>query len=206
MSRRSRVGVVDIGTSNLASVTRVLGSLGAEVQTATRADRLGPIDRIVLPGVGSFATGMQRLVDGGWPERLRLAAADDTPILGICLGMQFLADVGLEHGTTAGLGFVRGEVVEMPAVGVRRPHTGWNSIHITQPDPLVDGVPDGSDVYFVHSYVFRPSDPSSVVVTCRHGESFAAVVRSGPVVGTQFHPEKSGPVGLRILANFVGSR
>lgn len=205
MSGRPTVGVVDIGTSNLGSVVRALGSVGAEVMTAAREEELGSVDRIVLPGVGSFATGMRRLTGGSWPDRLRSEAKQGTPILGICLGMQFLADVGHEHGKTDGLGLVPGEVVEMPDAGVRRPHTGWNAVRFVRSDPLTEGVPDGSDLYFVHSYVFRPTETADVIGTCVHGETFVAVVRRGSVVGTQFHPEKSGAAGLQMLMNFVGS-
>lgn len=191
---------------NLASVFRAIEKVGHTPFIAGTPAELDRASHVVLPGVGAFVQGMQRLDEGGWSEALRTTVAAGKPLLGICLGMQFLADRGDEGGPErAGLGFVAGEIRPLAEVteATRIPHIGWNALHYARTDMLFDGVPDETDFYFVHSYVFRPTDMADLLATVDYGGSAAAVVRRGNVWGTQFHPEKSSRAGLRLLRNFV---
>jgi glutamine amidotransferase len=201
-----KVGVVNYGMGNLGSVRRAFEDLGATVVIATEPSVLFYTDRIVLPGVGNFAEGMQRLRAGGWVEALNsLVREHQRPLLGICLGMQMLAAEGEEGGVTAALGFIPGRIRRIDALGctLRVPHVGWNEVDYTAPEPLFAGVPDGSDFYFVHSYAFEPSDDRDVVARTDYGVPLVAAVRHGVVVGTQFHPEKSSRGGRQLLRNFL---
>ncbi len=200
------VAVVDYGLGNLRSVTRGLERAGASPAVTDDADALADHDGVVLPGVGAFREGVENA--GPYREPLLEAAADGTPVLGICLGMQMLLSTS-EEAERAGEGEVRG--LDLVPGRNRRfegdrpvPHMGWNTVDVTREHPLVDGV-DGEHVYFVHSYYADPDDPATVVATTDYGVEFAAVVADerGTVMGTQFHPEKSGAAGLRILRNFV---
>ncbi|GCL65925.1 imidazole glycerol phosphate synthase subunit HisH [Pseudaquabacterium pictum] len=205
-----RVGVVDYGVGNLGSVLRALASLGAEATALRQPAELAEVDRLVLPGVGSFTTCMGLLDDGGWTTALQRQVQDHgTPLLGICLGMQLLASSGLEGahrpGGTPGLGLVPGRVVSLASLGCiqRLPHVGWNGVQPAQDDALLGGIPTGTDFYFVHSYGMVPDDSAHLLATTDYGLPVAAVVRHGPVCGTQFHPEKSGRAGFRLLRNFL---
>ena len=201
------VVVVDYGLGNLRSVTRGLERAGAAVEITDEPDRFAAADGVVLPGVGAFREGMENA--GPYREALAAVADSDTPLFGICLGMQMLLTES-EEADHAGEGDVRGLDL-IPGTNVRFergqtvPHMGWNELDVSRPHPLVEGV-DGEHAYFVHSYYARPDDEAAVVTTTDYGVDFPSIVadESGTVFGTQFHPEKSGETGLRILENFVG--
>jgi glutamine amidotransferase len=207
-----RVAVIDYGTGNLGSMLRALEELGAQPFLATHPDQILNATRLILPGVGSFTDCMGALADGGWIAPLRQAVSDrQTPLLGVCVGMQLLAGFGTEGATTdegtAGLGFVPGTVRHLRAqgCGARLPHVGWNAIQLgVNPDPLLAGIPDGTNFYFVHSYALDADTQDHVIATASHDVPFVAAVRQGRVWGTQFHPEKSSRAGFRLLRNFLG--
>lgn len=200
-----RIGIVNYGMGNLASVYRALEAIGYEPFIADFPADLHNASRFILPGVGAFAEGMDRLAAGGWIEEITRLVGAGRPLLGICLGMQFLADRGGEGGEREGLKLVPGEIRHLKDLGCaeRIPHVGWNNIARTRDDPLLEGIDSGTDFYFVHSYAFVPTGPDSLLASVDYGGDVAAVVRRGNVWGTQFHPEKSSKAGLRLLRNFV---
>ncbi|UWG48915.1 Glutamine amidotransferase [Halanaeroarchaeum sp. HSR-CO] len=200
------VMVVDYGLGNLRSATRGLERAGASVTISDDPADLQDADGIVLPGVGAFGDGMENA--GPFREDLVSAAEDGVPILGICLGMQMLLTSSEEaeregQGDVQGLDLIPGRNVRFTG-NQKVPHMGWNDLSVERAHPLVEGV-DGGYAYFVHSYYAEPDDPTTVVATTKYGVEFPAVVanEAGNVFGTQFHPEKSGETGLRVLQNFV---
>ena len=197
-----KVAVIDYGLGNLGSVRRAVAELGAEPVLADKPEQLASADRVILPGVGSFADGMALLRERGWVGALRKTGK---PVLGICLGMQLLASRGTEGGDSEGLDLIPGEVVGLDTLGceLRIPHVGWNSVAVDDPGRILRGITSGTDFYFVHSYVFRPREPADVVATTSYGVPVTAVVGRGNVMGTQFHPEKSSKAGFRVLRNFL---
>jgi glutamine amidotransferase len=202
----AEVVVVDYGLGNLRSVTRGLERAGAAVDITEDPAALSAADGVVLPGVGAFSEGMDNA--GPFRKPLLEVAASDTPLFGICLGMQMLLTDSEEahhegQGEAAGLDLVPGTNVRF-GEGQKVPHMGWNELAVQRDHPLVDGI-DGEYAYFVHSYYAQPEDQHAVVATTDYGLDFPSVVAddSGTVFGTQFHPEKSGETGLRILRNFV---
>jgi glutamine amidotransferase len=200
------VGVVDYGAGNIQSVINAVRRLGATCEVLRSPFELHRCRRIVLPGVGSFAAAMNRLVKLGWPSALGTAVLEERrPFLGICLGMQLLATVGEEAGGAKGLGWVEGIVARLPETDepVAIPHMGWNDVKVSPHSTMFHGVPPQSDFYFVHSFVLQPSEASIVTATCTHGTEFTAAIEQGHIWGTQFHPEKSQKSGLMLLANFV---
>jgi glutamine amidotransferase len=200
-----RVAIVNYGMGNLGSVVRALDDLGAEPVIADRPAALLDAHRVVLPGVGAYAEGMARLREGGWADALSRLVRDGRPLLGICLGMQMLAEAGEEGGVCEGLGFVSGRVRRLSTLGctLRLPHVGWNEIAYAQAGPLFEHIPAGSDFYFVHSYVVADLVPSELTATANYGVPMAAAVQRGHVFGTQFHPEKSSKAGRQLLRNFL---
>ncbi len=199
----THVGIVDVGIANLGSIRRILGEIATHTTLIRGPGDLKGVDRIVLPGVGSFAEGMARLRYSHIAEMVRAAAAERTPILGICLGMQLLADSGEEHGHTEGLGLIGGTVKRMnESHGIRVPHVGWNSVKVAKESMLLRSVEVGSDFYFTHSFVFSPADDADIVGVTAHGEEFCAAVERENIMGVQFHPEKSSIVGQTVLRNF----
>lgn len=206
-----KVGVIDYGVGNLGSVIRAIEEVRVDVVLINRATDMHAMDCLILPGVGNFTECMALLDGGGWADALRDEVLGyDRPLLGVCLGMQLLADSSTEGtvggGVTNGLGLIPGEVRHLRDLGCaeRTPHIGWNAVRPTSTaDHLFAGIPDGTDFYFVHSFGFVPADRSSVVATTEHGVPITAAVQSGRVWGTQFHPEKSSRAGLRLLRNFV---
>jgi len=202
----AEVVVVDYGLGNLRSVTRGLERAGAEVTLSADPDDIGRADGIVLPGVGAFSEGMENA--GPFREALEAEAEAGTPLFGICLGMQMLLTTSEEadhagQGDAEGLDLVPGKNVRF-SHDQTVPHMGWNELDVQRDHPLVEGI-DGEYAYFVHSYYAVPEDDDAVVATTDYGTDFASIVASeaGNVFGTQFHPEKSGETGLRILRNYV---
>lgn len=199
--------VIDYGMGNLASVRRAFEECGATVEVSDDPLRLADADRIVLPGVGAFADGMATLDAAGWPAALRAALENpQVRLLGICLGMQLLADVGHEGGETRGLGLLAGEVRRFePRQNERIPHVGWNNVMPAAENALLNEIPAGTDFYFVHSYHFRVAEPETVLATTPYCGEFVSVVGRGNVFGTQFHPEKSSAAGFRLIRNFLAA-
>lgn len=205
----SRVALIDYGSGNLHSCGRALVAAAAgahDIQITARPEDLAAADRIVLPGVGHFAdcAGALRAIPGLIDALEDAVLKRARPFLGICVGMQLMADLGLEDGETRGLGWIHGLVEGLvPAPGLPVPHVGWNELDLPYPHPILEDLGDNPHAYFTHSYVFRPEEESTVAAACTYGEPFAAAVAQANLFGTQFHPEKSQKVGLTILANFL---
>ena len=193
------IAVIDHGAGNLVSIAQGLAASGVDVRIVDEPSGLTPCDGIVLPGVGATAPAMERLNRAGLVEPLRRW---ELPLLGICVGLQVFFDSSEEDGAQC-LGIVPGAVRRLDN-SQRLPHIGWNDV-TTNDDALFDGVATGTPFYFVHSYAPAPADPRVVIGTADYGEPFAAAVRSENRVGVQFHPERSGPAGLKVLANFVAA-
>jgi imidazole glycerol-phosphate synthase subunit HisH len=208
------VALIDPGSGNLASVRRALERAADEpmqVVLVREAEALRGADRIVLPGQGAFAAcragldALEGMVSALYEHVLRRG----TPFLGVCVGLQLLAERGLEHGTTPGLAWLPGEVAEMDPRGpdgspLPLPQMGWNALDfIPGAHPILDRIEPGDRTYFVHSYAWRGADPSHLLATTDYGGPVPAILGRDNIVGTQFHVEKSGPVGLRMLANFL---
>jgi glutamine amidotransferase len=198
------IAVIDYGAGNLRSVYNALTHLGADVITVDTPAGLDEAEKIVLPGVGAFGAGMKALRKADFEQPLLDAAQAGTPILGICLGMQYLFESSNEMGHHTGLGLLPGRVVKFAENnGLRIPHIGWNQLDVRQESPLLTGLPEAPYAYFVHSYYVEADDPDDVLATTDYGLNYASVVGRGNVYGIQCHPEKSQDVGLRILKNFV---
>lgn len=203
-----KVALIDYGMGNLRSVANALRFLGADVSVVDDPRDLARAAAIILPGVGAFGDGMANLHKRGFVTALeQCVLANETPFLGICLGMQLLATTGLEHGRHQGLGWIPGIVERLPGkVGdnvVRVPHIGWNDAHFVPGARLLQGLGQSACYYFVHSYHLVAVDPSIVTATCEYGVSFAAIIEKRNIYGTQFHPEKSHRAGLALLRNFL---
>jgi glutamine amidotransferase len=194
--------LIDTGCANIASVGFALARLGAPYRVCTDPDQARDCQRLILPGVGAAASAMRQLERRGWAEIL---PSDDRDVLGICLGMQLLFDHS-DEGDVTGLGLLPGRVRKLPREnGQIWPHMGWNTLnHLDDSDPLLAGIAESSHVYFVHGY-FVPEGAATVAVTS-YGTKVTAVARQGRVAGCQFHPERSGATGARILANFLESK
>ncbi|SMF08823.1 glutamine amidotransferase [Tistlia consotensis] len=205
--------LIDYGSGNLRSAAKALERAAAESGLSTPilvtadAEAVRQAERIVLPGVGAFADCMSGLsAVAGMTEALNEAVIGrGRPFLGICVGMQLMAERGLEHGSYPGLGWIEGEVEALPPGGPDRkiPHMGWNELAVERAHPVLAGLGDDPHVYFVHSYHLRPKRPELQLGSVDYGGRFAAVVGRDNLIGTQFHPEKSQAVGLRLLTNFL---
>lgn len=202
----SEVAVIDYGSGNVRSLVNALARVvpsGQRLVLTSDPERILGAARTVLPGVGAFGEVMRKLRSSGLIPCLESFRASGRPILGVCVGMQVFATEGDEFGVHAGLSWMRGRVRILDAgPGRKLPHIGWTSIDQDGSDELLDGLGPRPFLYFVHSYVLACDDPGETVCWAEHGERFAAAVRSGNVLGTQFHPEKSDRAGLRFLANF----
>jgi imidazole glycerol-phosphate synthase subunit HisH len=209
--RLMRVAVVDYGSGNLASASRALAlaaeRAGIAATIAVTADPavVRAADRIVLPGQGAFADCAAGLAAvRGMRQAIETATAAGTPFLGICVGMQLMAERGLEHTVTPGFGWIRGDVAEMPAAGLRLPQMGWNGLDFAPSShQLLDGLHPGDHVYFVHSYALVHGAPGETIATTDYGGTVPAIVVAGNRAGTQFHVEKSQQIGIRLLSNFL---
>lgn len=198
------IAVIDYGVGNLFSLCSSLRRVGADVVVTKDEKEISRADKLVLPGVGAFADAIGRLRTSGLDNVLKRAAANGTPLMGICLGMQLLFERSLEYGEHIGLGLLQGTVAPIKgAVDARLkvPQIGWNGLHITREHPLLRYVHESEHAYFVHSYYATDCD-SSVIATTDYGKPLTAAVAKDNVTGCQFHPEKSGEVGLRILRGF----
>jgi glutamine amidotransferase len=202
------VAIIDYGSGNLRSAAKAFErQASGPVLVTSDPERVAAADRIVLPGVGAFADcrrGLEKL-DGMLEALTEAVVTKGRPFLGICVGMQLMADAGLEHGRHPGFGWIGGEVRAVtpsdPALKV--PHMGWNALSVRRTHPVLDGIGDGTDVYFVHSYHLVARDAGDVLATVDHGGPITAAVGRDNMVGTQFHPEKSQATGLRLIGNFL---
>ena len=207
------IGLIDYGSGNLRSAEKALAraasehATGHEIVVTDKPEIASAAERIVLPGVGAFADCMKGLASlPGMVDALADAVLKrGVPFLGICVGMQLLAEVGREFGDHSGLGWVKGDVVRMTPgnSALKIPHMGWNELTVQKPHPLFEGIATGDHAYFVHSFVIRPRASEEIIATANYGGTFAAAVGRDNIVGTQFHPEKSQAVGLKLLANFL---
>jgi len=213
----STVALIDYGSGNLRSAEKALARAaeecgsGHEIVVTADPKLVAGAERIVLPGVGAFADCMRGVssIPGMVSTLEEKVLSRGTPFLGICVGMQLLADVGREHGDHKGLGWIEGEVVRIApqrppgnAEPLKIPHMGWNALSLSSPHAMLDGM-DKADVYFVHSYCIVPKNPAHVLATTEYGGEIAAIVGRDNIIGTQFHPEKSQAVGLAFLQRFL---
>lgn len=210
MTQPLSIAVVDYEGGNLASAARAalraaeLSGITANVVITNEPAAVRQADRIILPGQGAFADcarGLEAIP--GLKDSILNATANGTPFLGICVGMQLMAERGREHGVTEGFGWIPGEITQMEATGLRLPQMGWNELELHTRHPLTQGLGDAPHGYFVHSYALQNTAADVLLATTDYGGSVPAIVCKGNVAGTQFHVEKSQTVGLKILANFL---
>ena len=201
-----KIGIIDYGMGNLHSVENALKYIGASCFISDDKSELARADALLLPGVGAFPDAIDRLNGLDFPDFIK-AETEKKPLLGICLGMQLLFEKSYEFKECEGLGFIKGEVIKLIAGQTDKtykiPHIGYNGIKTVNASPLLKGIDDGACFYFVHSYMGVCSDRKQLAYTTEYGEEVTAVVASGNVYGTQFHPEKSGENGLHLLKNFT---
>ena len=201
-----KIGIIDYGMGNLHSVENALKYIGASCFISDDKSELARADALLLPGVGAFPDAIDRLNGLDFPEFIK-AETEKKPLLGICLGMQLIFEKSYEFKECEGLGFIKGEVIKLIAGQTGKtykiPHIGYNGIKTVNASPLLKGIDDGACFYFVHSYMGVCSDRKQLAYTTDYGEEVTAVVASGNVYGTQFHPEKSGENGLHLLKNFT---
>jgi glutamine amidotransferase len=198
-----RVAVLDYGMGNLRSVEKALEHVGASAEVTNDHDRIRAAESLVLPGVGAFPKAMERIRELGLDETVAERLGAGVPVLGICLGMQLLFESSTELGGGEGLGLVPGEVDKLPADGLKLPQIGWNEVEWRRDSVLRDGLPERCAMYHVHTYAPRPRREEDVLGSATYGAEFVTAIDAAPVYGVQFHPEKSGPHGLALLAAFV---
>lgn len=199
------IAIVDYGVGNLFSLERSFDAIGVKVEITSDLERLRAADKILLPGVGAFGDAAEKLRATGLDKVVVEQAKNGKPLMGICLGMQLLFDESLEYGCHKGLGLIPGRVVPIEQVisrGLKIPHMGWNALNFQKESPLLSKIKDGDCVYFVHSFCAVDCD-DAVIATAEYGAPVTAAVQKGNVFGCQFHPEKSGTVGLSILRAFA---
>ena len=196
-----RLAVLDYGAGNLRSVEKALQRAGAEAVVTDSGEAAADADALVVPGVGHFGQCVRQFRAAGFETLVSRWFAAERPLLGICVGMQILYATSEEDPSAEGLGILPGRVRRLPAE-VTVPHMGWDTVVATRDDPVLAGL-DGEQMYFANSYYADPADDAHVVATCDYGPGFPCVVRTGSVVGTQFHPEKSAAAGARLLDNFI---
>ena len=197
------IAIIDYGAGNLQSVKNALDFLGAECVVTGSADEILNADKVILPGVGAFGDAMARLNETSLTEPVKRAALGGKPFLGICLGLHLLFEESEESPKVKGLGVFKGKVVKIPDTGLKIPHMGWNNITVTKESKILNGIGDSPYVYFVHSYYINPADGGIVSARTEYGLPLDIAVEKDNVFATQFHPEKSGDVGMTILRNFI---
>ena len=198
------IAIIDYGVGNLFSLQSSFRRIGAEIEVTSDPARIAAADKLILPGVGAFADAARKLRESGLDRVVKEEAAKGKPIMGICLGMQLLFEKSYEYGEHAGLGLLKGNVVPMAGVipaELKIPHIGWNALHFQKESRLLRFIKENDCVYFVHSY-YATDCEGSVIATAEYGAELTAAVEQGNVCGCQFHPEKSGEVGLAILRGF----
>lgn len=201
------IGVIDHGMGNIRSVLNAFEAIGKTALRISDPKTLGTVSAIVLPGVGAFRDGMANLRNSGFIEALDEEVQNrGKPFLGLCLGLQLLAEYGTEHGDHAGLGWISGSCKRLAVPpkdpDLRVPHIGWNDVRFSTGEGIYRELGESQSFYFVHSYVLHPDDPSIVTGRCDHGENFVASIQSGHIFATQYHPEKSQAAGLKVLSNW----
>jgi glutamine amidotransferase len=194
------VAILDYGVGNLFSMSNALKRVGLKVEVTGDPEEIGSADAIVLPGVGNFGPASTKLQP--FADSIRRALEEDVPMLGSCLGMQLLFERS-EESPEEGLGLLKGWVKRFQGE-LKVPHMGWNTIKAARESPLLNGIPDGKYFYFVHSYYPEPAEGDVTLAITEYGRDFTSMVESGPLYGTQFHPEKSGKAGATLLSNFAG--
>lgn len=194
--------IVDYGAGNLHSVARAVQHQGVRPLITSTPRYLDEADALIVPGVGAAEDTMANLRAHKLVGPIRDYIASGRPFLGVCMGQQALFDLSLEGGEHECLGVLHGKIVRLPE-GLKVPHMGWNQVHVVRPHPIFSGIPDNSYFYFVHSYYPEPDDPSIIIGETTYGVTFPSVVARDNVVATQFHPEKSGEMGLRMYGNFL---
>lgn len=198
------VTIIDYGAGNLSSVKKALDYLGAESEITQDRDKILSASHVILPGVGSFGDAMNSMEERGLVETVKEAALSGKPFLGICLGLQLLFEESDESPNVKGLGLLKGRIVTIPKNnGLKVPHMGWNSVELKQKDGIFDGIDDDSYFYFVHSYYLKDADEDVVAGVTQYGVEIQCAVQKGNLCATQFHPEKSSKVGLKLLENFL---
>ena len=195
------IGIIDYGRGNISSVETALDKGGFENITTDDHDILRKCDGLILPGVGAFKDGMKDLERRGLIPIIEEAILLGKPLLGICLGLQLLFEFGEEDGESPGLGILQGRVERLTTT-LKIPHIGWNDLKLIKPSPLLEGIENGDDFYFVHSYQAHPVDKSVISATCDYGQDIVAVVSKNNIFGVQFHPEKSSLKGMVLIQNF----
>jgi glutamine amidotransferase len=195
------IAIIDYGMGNLRSVQKAFEKVGERAVVSSDRSAIAEADGVVLPGVGAFRDAISSLSDSGLAEEVRRTITEGKPFLGICLGMDLLFSWSEEDGFYEGLDIITGGVVRLPD-GVKVPHIGWNQIHKKKENPLLDGVPENTNYYFVHSYVVQPEDSEVIATTTDYGIEFVSSIWRDNVYAVQFHPEKSSRWGLKILSNF----
>lgn len=198
------IAIIDYDAGNLKSVAKALSFLGREAEITRDPKKILSADKVVLPGVGAFGDAMARLKQYGLIPVIRQVADQGTPFLGICLGLQLMFEGSEESEGVEGLGLLKGRILRIPdSTGLKIPHMGWNSLDVRPDTRLFAGISSGEYVYFVHSYYLRAEEEEAVAAVSEYGVRIHAAVEKGCLYACQFHPEKSGDVGLKILRNFV---
>ena len=197
------IAIIDYDAGNIKSVEKAFVYIGEDVVLTRDRDVILSADGVVLPGVGAFGDAMDKLDRYGLSDTLREVVKLNIPLLGICLGQQLLFESSEESPGAKGLGILKGKIRRIPETGLKIPHIGWNDLKFPRKGRLFEGIPEGTYVYFVHSYYLDSEDKSIVTATCEYGTTIEASVESGNVFAAQFHPEKSSDLGLKMLENFV---
>ena len=198
------IAIIDYGAGNLMSVKKALDFIGAENEITMDAEKIKNASHVILPGVGSFGDAMASMQERGLVETVKAVVLSGKPFLGICLGLQLLFEHSDESPEAVGLGVLKGNISSIPRDrGLKVPHIGWNSVEINENSRLFKGIPNESYFYFVHSYYLNGADKENVAATADYGVSVECAVEQGNLFATQFHPEKSGEIGLKLLKNFL---